>query len=590
MSSPLLLFLLLQGSSTAPVVINEFAYDDTSTDTIEYVELYNRSGAAVDISGWVLDAADLIGANLVYTVPAATILPAGGFYVFGSALVPNVNQILLASNNWENDNESLTLRDSTSAIVDTLIYEANKGIFNAALAEGPGIFGNNLTTEAAPFARITPSRIVDGYDTDNNGRDFANLPATPGASNNLASALPYSDNFDAAIVGTEPAAWMGSFVNPRVIDPTVPDANNPNAIAASPQGGNALICWDPTGGGNAPMFLTAPTDRVDLECYVYLKSTNAAGAAAPGEYESWTIGVQGTGDSFGSFPDPAGFLQANGVAFGTTAGGAVCEPNTGVAWTFIVFRDALGTNTATLYLVDENDGGTDNTVLGSVSISPGVNDGWQRLRLRVNGSRIDGWFGGPLGTTEGTHFSGTAAQPGPGSVYLQYREFITTNATTRPLTLDAVTIRAAEAGVDYVTPAAACAGSGGCAPSIAWTGGDASLAASGPFSVDLSRALGPSTAVLVIGVTNTGLFPLDLGIVFPPATAPCYLLQDLPILVTLATVGGGACAGTTSVGFPSLAGATVGGTLYLQWGVLDVGSPIGFPIVMSDGLAVTIQP
>ncbi|HKB16341.1 MAG TPA: hypothetical protein VKF62_09750, partial [Planctomycetota bacterium] len=89
---------------------------------------------------------------------------------------------------------------------------------------------------------------------------------------------------------------------------------------------------------------------------------------------------------------------------------------------------------------------------------------------------------------------------------------------------------------------------------------------------------------------NTGFFPLDLGLIFPPASAPCYLLQDFPILVTLLTVGGGPCVGTTGLPFANLASATVGGTVYVQYGVVDPASPIGFPIVMSDGLAVTFQP
>ena len=42
------------GPSLAPVVINEFAYDDAGVDDKEFVELWNRTNAPVDISGWVL--------------------------------------------------------------------------------------------------------------------------------------------------------------------------------------------------------------------------------------------------------------------------------------------------------------------------------------------------------------------------------------------------------------------------------------------------------------------------------------------------------------------------------------------------------
>ena len=60
------------------VVINEFSYDDSSTDDAEFVELYNASGVAVDISGWQLRASNTVGPpddnNADYTIPG----PAGG--------------------------------------------------------------------------------------------------------------------------------------------------------------------------------------------------------------------------------------------------------------------------------------------------------------------------------------------------------------------------------------------------------------------------------------------------------------------------------------------------------------------------------
>ena len=609
MPHALAFLLLLQGPSTAPVVINEFVYDDQGADTVEFVELYNRSGAPVDISGWTVDCGDTTvcagvcttpgclaaNNNADFTIPPATILPAGGYWVIGMAAVPGVNQVTVST--LENDEEWIVLRDAASAIVDAVAYEVNlqNTCFPATNLEGPGIYGNNVTTEgsAAPYGpqNLSVSRVFNGYDSDNNGTDFAMLPWTPGASNDsLGNALPIADNYDAAVVGTSDPNWRGSFVTPVVVDPTVPGpivppftANqNPSAIAASPQGGNALIFWDPTGGGNAGPLLSAPTDRVDLECYVYLDVAPHA-VSTIAQFETWTIGAQGTTDAFGNHPDPGGLLAANGIT-------GLASPNTGIGWTYVHHTTIPGVTTGVLYLVDYNDGGTDNIVLGSVAITAGGNDGWRRIRLRVNGSRVDGWFGGPLGTTEGVHFSGTATQPRAGTTYFQYRELVSVNATTRPLTIDALRVEAAEAGVDFVTPPSHCFGSGGCAPAIGWSGGDASVTAPGPFSVDLARANSPSTAVLVLGVVNTGIFPLDLGLIFPPASGPCYLLQDFPILVTLATAGGGPCVGTSAVGFPSLAGATVGGTIYVQYGVIDPVTPLGFPIVMSDGLAVTLQP
>src|SRR5262245_12985379 len=190
MPHALALFLLLQGPSTAPVVINEFVYDDQGADTVEFVELYNRSGAPIDISGWVVDCGDATGCgtppactagcatnnNADFTIPAATILPAGGYWVIGMAAVPGVNQVTALT--LENDEEWIVLRDATSAIVDAVAYEANlqNVCFPATNLEGPGIYGNNVTTEgsAPPYSpqNLSVSRVFNGYDSNNNGTDF----------------------------------------------------------------------------------------------------------------------------------------------------------------------------------------------------------------------------------------------------------------------------------------------------------------------------------------------------------------------------------------------------------------------------------
>src|SRR5262245_40552812 len=261
----------------------------------------------------------------------------------------------------------------------------------ASAAEGPGVFGNNQLIEgiATPYLipqNLSVSRVINGYDSDNNGRDFALLPWTPGAANDPPSALPFSDDFDALAVGTFHPAFRAGFTQPVVIDPTVagapivapyPAGFNTTAIPASPQGGNAMIMWDPTGGGDEATFVTTSTDRIDLECYVYFDPTNPSPApTAGGEWETWSIGVQGTTDSFGNNPNPGAVLTNNGVT-------GLAEPNTGIAWEFVVYtEDAAtgGATTAVLALVDENDGGFDNPTFGTVTISPGVNDGWQRLR------------------------------------------------------------------------------------------------------------------------------------------------------------------------------------------------------------------
>jgi lamin tail-like protein len=611
-------FLLLAPAPAAgQVVLNEIVYDDHDADTHEFVELLNAGPSPVDISGWSVECGDSPTAcqvsctpgcaettnnNPDFTIPAGTILAPGGTWVLGvGATVPGVNQIIpqpVLAGAFENDEEWIRLRDALGSVVDAVAYETNKenACFPLSIvAEGPGIHGNYLLVDGLvpPYGAqlLSLSRVRNGRDTGNNGRDFALLPWTPGASNDsLPSALPISEDFDAASPGTASPLWRGSFVDPIVVDPAavgpvVPPfggPSNPNVIPASPQGGNVLVFGDPGGGGNAGILLQEPTDQVEVEAYVYLDADPHASSLLA-QYETWSLGLQGTPDSFGNHPDPAGLLAASGVA-------GLVDPNTGVAWTFVHFTDTLGVTSATLYLVDENDGGTDNLVLGSVAIAVGVNDGWQRLRLRVNGNRVEGWFGGTLGANDGTSFAGTLSQPGVGTVYFQTREFVVDDASVRPLTVDALAVRRHSVGLDPIDPPAPCAGSGGCAPRMGWNGGTASVTGPGPFGITVDRVLGGTFALFAVGFSAGPPWPIDVGTIL--GGGPCWSLNDVIFSDGVVAAGTGPCNGKGTLALPSLAGATVGGTAFVQAFVSpDPASPLtALPLVLSDALAITFQP
>src|SRR5688572_878925 len=75
------------------VVINEVQIVESGTDANEYVELYNKTGAPIDISGLTLHHINgAAGATIrSVTFPALTTIPANDYYVIGSATVPNVD-------------------------------------------------------------------------------------------------------------------------------------------------------------------------------------------------------------------------------------------------------------------------------------------------------------------------------------------------------------------------------------------------------------------------------------------------------------------------------------------------------------------
>jgi len=418
-------------SAYGQVVINEFSYDDSSTDDAEFVELYNPGGAAVDISGWQLRASNTVGPpddnNADYTIPANTILPAGGYYVIGtdSGKVANVNQTVGTTNLWENSNEAIELLDGGGAVRDTVIYELNKGPVAVGPAEG-GIWGNAVLIEGT---NQSVARWTDGRDTNNNGRDFGLRPATPGA-NNLGSGSLISHysppNVDALGVGTDAPGLTGSFVNARVIDPALADANNPNAIPAPPQGGNAIIAWDPSGGGN----MVASDDTIQGSSYTldaYL-DTNPIGNIGA---ESTTYGILGTTGSYYNLPDPSGTFFGDYV----TANG-----NTGIGWLFEK-EDSAGI--IDLHLVDFGGGGDssdgpltprDWRIITTIDLSNMPSD-WYRLIINYDSATgaVEARFGDQV-------FTFNTETGLVGSFYVGFRESELGNGApgVRPPTFDLV--------------------------------------------------------------------------------------------------------------------------------------------------------
>ncbi len=103
------------------VVINEIFYHARPTyadpfnavahaeNPAEWIELHNRSGALVEVSGWKL------GDGFSYTFPANTTIAAGGFLV--------VNQAQF-SGSLSNNGNAIELRDGADALVDRVRYRS----------------------------------------------------------------------------------------------------------------------------------------------------------------------------------------------------------------------------------------------------------------------------------------------------------------------------------------------------------------------------------------------------------------------------------------------------------------------------------
>ena len=396
----------------AAVVINEVVYDDGGTDDREFVELYNNGLAPENIGGWTLGGQDQVGPNTTITITPNSVINPGGYYVVGQPGVPNLNQSVIATGGFlENDAESLELRNA-GILVDALVYESNKGptaINNAgygtlpadvAANVGPGIWGNNQSTDFAGTPLLSSAgigRFVDGVDTNNNGRDFGFRPNTPGTTNDPVNITRYAvPDISSSPVGTALTNFAYGFVPPHVIDPTVADTYNPNAISHPPSSANrAIISWDPTGGGNAVSSAeTFPTSKSKFDIYAYFdtrplpQNSNAQGTLFRGS-EITAYGI-GSTDALANLTDISGQVGVPDTQNGTT----------GVAWVYekVAAPDPSAPTSPTnmvsekLYLVDAKDGGDAGqggtkafywTILAEIDLS-NVPSNWFRLGIDID--------------------------------------------------------------------------------------------------------------------------------------------------------------------------------------------------------------
>jgi hypothetical protein len=166
---------------TAPpapwVRINEFHYDDNSTDDMCFLELIGEPGTdltgftVVGVNGNVGDCSDEFA---VISLDGWTIGATGFFVIAQNDTIPNYDMIDPAID-FQNgpDNVLLTFYGQ---VQDALGYE-DFGPTQCNLSEGdsaPACYGDGFALGRCP----------DGHDTDNNAADFLCLDESPGAPNN----------------------------------------------------------------------------------------------------------------------------------------------------------------------------------------------------------------------------------------------------------------------------------------------------------------------------------------------------------------------------------------------------------------------
>ncbi len=119
--SCILAFLL---SAQAQIVITEIMYNppESGTDSLEFIEVLNRSNAAVDMTDWKLEFG-----TFSFTIPALN-LGAGQYQIFSVDAAAFQNNFNKPSIQWtdgalSNNGTSIRIKNAAGALIDTLTYD-----------------------------------------------------------------------------------------------------------------------------------------------------------------------------------------------------------------------------------------------------------------------------------------------------------------------------------------------------------------------------------------------------------------------------------------------------------------------------------
>lgn len=206
----LLSFLVVPASSlAADVVINEFQSNPDGTDgDHEWVELFNVSGASVDLSGWKVERATQPGGYAtVFEVPASTSIAPGQHLVLAGSMadVPVGSLFLTQSNDMGNaastNSDGLRLVNGLGAVIDVVIYGGANATGQVFVDEsGFDVLDPRLAPH--PGSGESSGRLPDGEDNDD-GTDFVVFSTpTPGAANDAVD----TDDTDVPVTCPTPGA------------------------------------------------------------------------------------------------------------------------------------------------------------------------------------------------------------------------------------------------------------------------------------------------------------------------------------------------------------------------------------------------
>ncbi|MBI3166743.1 MAG: DUF11 domain-containing protein [Chloroflexi bacterium] len=172
------------GAAPGSVIISEVAWGGTAANSShEWIELYNTTGLAIDLSNWTLTSND--GSPNI-TIPADKTIPAYGYFLLESNIDAPISDLfadLTYSGTLSNSGESLTLRDNSATVIDTA---------NISGGDWDGGSGspNYYSMERVGTAADSSSAWISNDGINRNGLD---------SSLNLINGTPHNSQIDLSL-------------------------------------------------------------------------------------------------------------------------------------------------------------------------------------------------------------------------------------------------------------------------------------------------------------------------------------------------------------------------------------------------------
>ncbi len=202
-------FLGLLTAAQAQIVITEIMYNppEAGTDTLEYIELYNQTNSAVDVSNWVFTQ------GFDYTfAPGSSI--AAGAYVIVSKNSAHFQAIFGFTPEFEwpvgdaltNTGEDIELRDANNNVIDYVDYKNTSPWPTEPAGNGPSLVlcdpnSDNSLPENWQAATTPTGVIVNGKE----------VKASPGMANTCGAPPSFPEHTIGEVIGVN-----GSGVNDSV--------------------------------------------------------------------------------------------------------------------------------------------------------------------------------------------------------------------------------------------------------------------------------------------------------------------------------------------------------------------------------------